>query len=102
MGNVIAAACLFLYLETMLILPQHWVLYNDLSPGLYLNKSEYLLFPDKASNRKIKLNFDIQEKNNFAPEVIMNFSSEKLEALGWKPTVGLEEAYRRLVKSFEK
>ena len=32
----------------------------------------------------------------------MNLSSEKLEALGWKLTVGLEEAYRRLVKSFEK
>ena len=60
------------------------------------------LICEKIANGKIKLNFDIQEKNNFAPEVIMNLSSEKLEALGWKPTVGLEEAYRKLVKSFEK
>lgn len=49
---------------------------------------------------KIKLNFDILENNNFAPEVIMNLSSAKLEALGWKSTVGLEEAYKRLIKSF--
>ena len=56
---------------------------------------------EKIAENKIKLLFDIQENNNFAPEVIMNLSSAKLESLGWKATVGLEEAYRRMIRSFE-
>ena len=59
------------------------------------------LICEKIAENKIKLLFDIQEKNNFAPEVIMNLSSAKLESLGWKATVGLEEAYRRMIRSFE-
>lgn len=31
----------------------------------------------------------------------MNLSSEKLQALGLKSKVGLEEAYVRLIKSFK-
>lgn len=37
----------------------------------------------------------LQKKNK------MNLSSEKLQALGWKSKVGLEEAYVRLIKSFK-
>lgn len=37
----------------------------------------------------------LQEKNK------MNLSSEKLQSLGWKSKVGLEEAYVRLIKSFK-
>ena len=59
------------------------------------------LICEKIAENKIKLLFDIQENNNFAPEVIMNLSSAKLESLGWKATVGLEEAYRRMIRSFE-
>ena len=59
------------------------------------------LICEKIAENKIKLLFDIQKKNNFAPEVIMNLSSAKLESLGWKATVGLEEAYRRMIRSFE-
>lgn len=63
-------------------------------------KDTALLICEKIAKGKIKLVFDMQEKNNFAPEVIMNLSSEKLEALGWKASVGLEEAYKRLILSF--
>lgn len=59
------------------------------------------LICEKIAENKIKLLFDIQENNNFAPEVIMNLSSAKLESLGWKATVGLEEAYRRMIRSFK-
>ena len=31
----------------------------------------------------------------------MKLSSNKLQSLGWKPELGLEEAYRRLILSME-
>ena len=68
----------------------------------------YLLFPDKASNRKIKLNFDIQEKNNFAPEetekagysksVRAILNTEKINTLGWSAKVSIEEGIKRTIK----
>ena len=47
--------------------------------------------------------FDIPKENTFgyAADTKMKLSSDKLQALGWKPEVGLEEAYRRLIMSME-
>lgn len=36
----------------------------------------------------------------YAPEFKMRLSTEKLEALGWKPRVGLAEAYERMLASW--
>ncbi|MDD5952288.1 MAG: NAD-dependent epimerase/dehydratase family protein [Oscillospiraceae bacterium] len=35
----------------------------------------------------------------YNPEMIIKLSSEKLQSLGWKATVGLEEMYRRMIRS---
>lgn len=43
--------------------------------------------------------FDIPETNEFgyAADTKMRLSSDKLQRLGWKPEVGLVEAYRRMM-----
>lgn len=56
------------------------------------------------SDRTIKVQIDIPadvEKFGYNPEMIIRLDSRKLENLGWKPTVGLEEMFRRLIKSMK-
>ncbi len=54
---------------------------------------------DAFSDGKSKLVFDIPESNVFgyAPQTKMRLSGEKLRALGWEPSVGMLEAYRRMI-----
>lgn len=56
---------------------------------------------EKLSNGKCKVVFDIPESNDFgyAADTRMRLNSDKLQKLGWKPEVGLEESYRRMIKS---
>lgn len=56
---------------------------------------------ERIANSNIKVKFDIENNTVFAPDVIMNLSAEKLQTLGWKSKIGLEEAYIRLIKSFK-
>lgn len=56
---------------------------------------------EKISNNSIKVKFAIENNTVFAPDVMMNLSAEKLQSLGWKSKIGLEEAYIRLIKSFK-
>ena len=57
------------------------------------------LVAEKIADGKIKVVFDIPEDNTFgyAADTKMKLNSDKLQALGWKPEVGLEEAYRRMM-----
>lgn len=58
------------------------------------------LIVQEIAKDKIKLVFDIQEKNNFAPDVLLNLSSKKTNELGWSAKISLKEAYNRMIKSF--
>lgn len=51
------------------------------------------------ADNKIHVIFDIPETNKYgyAQDTKMKLSSEKLRGLGWRPEVGLKEAYRRLI-----
>lgn len=60
------------------------------------------MIASKIANDKIKVVFDIQEKNNFAPDVLLNLSSKKAHALGWNAKIGLQKAYERMINSFSK
>lgn len=58
---------------------------------------------ENIADGKIKVVFDIPESNVFgyAADTKMKLDSSKMRSLGWKPEVGLEEAYRRLIGSLK-
>ncbi|MEC1714853.1 NAD-dependent epimerase/dehydratase family protein [Schinkia azotoformans] len=59
---------------------------------------------DKFAEGKISVVFDIPKsemKYGYAPDVKMKLSAQKLRSLGWKPEVGLEEAYSRMIQSMK-
>ena len=56
---------------------------------------------DKLSDGRCQLVFDIPKDNVFgyASDTRMKLDAGKLRALGWDPTYGLEESYRRLMET---
>ena len=56
---------------------------------------------EKFGGGKINVVFDIPESNTFgyATDTKMKLNADKLKSLGWKPEIGLEEAYRRMIQS---
>ena len=53
---------------------------------------------EKVAKGNISVRFDIPRQNTFgyAPDTEMRLCSDKIRQLGWKPTVSMEEGYRRL------
>lgn len=51
----------------------------------------------KITEGKIKVVFDIDVPAEYAPNLNLNLNVDKLCSLGWKPVVGLEDSYRRLI-----
>ncbi len=58
---------------------------------------------EKISGGESGVIFDIPEDNvyGYAQDVKMRLSSEKLRSLGWSPKIGLEDAYRRLIRDMD-
>ncbi|MBO7496349.1 MAG: NAD-dependent epimerase/dehydratase family protein [Salinivirgaceae bacterium] len=54
----------------------------------------------EIAENAIKVDYDIPQNKNFgyAPDVLLRLTSAKLNKLGWRATVNLETAYRRLIK----
>ena len=50
---------------------------------------------------KIRVDFDIDVSVEYAPNLNLNLNVDKLCSLGWRPVVGLEEAYRRMIAGME-
>jgi dTDP-glucose 4,6-dehydratase len=57
---------------------------------------------EKIADNKIKLIFDINVPAEYAPNLNLNLNTTKLESLGWKAEVGIEEAYRRMIESMQR
>ncbi len=58
------------------------------------------LVAEKVAGGEIKQVFDIPAERSaygYAPDVTMQLCSEKLRTLGWRPEVGMEDAYRKLI-----
>ena len=74
--------------------------YNVSNPRTHTTIAEMAnLVAEKIADGKIKVVFDIPKDNSFgyAADTRMILNSDKLQELGWKPEVGLEEAYRRMI-----
>jgi dTDP-glucose 4,6-dehydratase len=56
---------------------------------------------EKIAGNNIKLVFDIDIPVEYVPNLNLNLNlnTTKLESLGWKAEVGIEEAYRRMIES---
>lgn len=62
------------------------------------------LVADKIGHNKIKVDIQIPadiSNYGYAPTVKLKLNSDKLRALGWKPSVDLENMFKRMVKSWE-
>jgi dTDP-glucose 4,6-dehydratase len=56
---------------------------------------------EKIAYNTIKLVIDIDVRAEYAPNFNLNLNLNKLESLGWKAEVGIEEAYRRMIESMK-
>lgn len=52
-------------------------------------------------NKKVIFDIPQENKYGYAADTKMILNSDKLQNLGWKPEVGLEEAYRRMIISMK-
>ena len=87
-------------LLTILLRGKNGEAYNISNPVSHTTIDDMAkMVAEKIADGKIKVVFDIPEDNTFgyAADTKMKLNSDKLQALGWKPEVGLEEAYRRMM-----
>lgn len=69
---------------------------NEISHTTIKNMAQTVI--KNFGNKQQKVIIDIPKENmGYAPDVHMKLSGEKLEKLGWKPNIGLVEAYRRMI-----
>lgn len=76
--------------------------YNVTNPATHITIADMAkMVCERLADNKIKVIFDIPETNVFgyAADTKMKLNSDKLKNLGWMPKIGLEEAYRRMMKS---
>ena len=74
-----------------------------------VNESSHMTIKNMAelvattiSNNEIKVEYDVNHEDlGYAPNVKLKLSSKKLRELGWKPEIGMVEAYNRLIASFK-
>lgn len=88
-------------LLTILLKGKDGEAYNVSNPASHITIANMAkMVAEKITGGKINVVFDIPESNTFgyAPDTKMKLNSDKLQKLGWKPEIGLEEAYRRMIK----
>jgi UDP-glucuronate decarboxylase len=91
-------------LFTILLKGKNGEAYNVANPESHMRIVDMAnMVADKIANNEIKVVFDIPDDNRYgyAADTKMKINSDKLQALGWQPEVGLEEAYRRMIKDMK-
>ncbi len=73
--------------------------YTAANPETFVTiKETARMIAEKIAGGKIKVLFDIENPAEYAPNLNLNLNVDKLSSLDWKPSVGLEEAYKRMIE----
>ena len=87
---------------TVLLKGENANVYTAANPETFFTIRETAeMIAEKIAGGEIKLTFDIKEvPSEYAPNLNLNLNLnvDKLCSLGWKPTVGLQDAYERLIE----
>ena len=79
--------------------------YTAANPETYCSISEMArMAADQIAGGKIQVVYDIAEdvtKLGYAETLYMDLDTQKLEGLGWYPTVGLQEMFERMIRGIE-
>ena len=100
-GNYCYTRDAVLGLFTILLEGENGEAYNVANPDSHTTIADMAqMVCEKIGDGKMKVVFDIPESNTYgyAADTKMKLNSDKLQLLGWKPEIGLEEAYRRLIE----
>ena len=103
-GNYCYTRDCVLGLFTILLCGENGEAYNVANPKSHTTSAEMAhMVADKISNGKIKVIYDIPKDNVFgyAEDTKMKLNSDKLQALGWTPEIGLEDAYKRMIEQMK-
>lgn len=103
-GNYCYTRDCVLGLFIILLCGENGEAYNVANPKSYTTIAEMAhMVADKISNGKIKVIYDIPKDNVFgyAEDTKMKLNSDKLQALGWTPEIGLEDAYKRMIEQMK-
>ena len=87
-------------LLTVLLKGENGEAYNISNPKSHTTiASMAKMVAEKIAGNRIKVIYDIPETgtSGYAADTKMRLNSDKLQKLGWKPLIGLEEAYRRMI-----
>ena len=103
-GNYCYTRDCVLGLFIILLCGENGEAYNVANPKSHTTIAEMAhMVADKISNGKIKVIYDIPKDNVFgyAEDTKMKLNSDKLQALGWTPEIGLEDAYKRMIEQMK-
>ncbi len=85
---------------TVLLKGETGNVYTAANPATFYTIRETAeMITSKIANDSIKVRFEIQGiPAEYAPNLNLNLNVDKLCSLGWKPEVGLEEAYKQMIE----
>lgn len=75
--------------------------YNAAHPDSYVSIRQMAEMLREEFNPSIKVNIERQANLPYLPELHLNLSTQKLEALGWKAMIPLREMYARLIQGIK-
>lgn len=72
--------------------------YNVANPETYVSIRDLAEYMKEQFAPAINLRVDLSGNRGYAPVTKLRLSTDKLEALGWRPKVGKREMFERLIK----
>ena len=91
-------------LLTILLKGENGEAYNISNPECHTSIADMAkMVAEKIAGNRIKVIYDIPKTDTFgyAADTKMKLNSDKLQKLGWSPSIGLEEAYRRMISDMK-